>query len=171
MTENITREDPSFSFTIKIEDEIVNLNPQEDLNLDPDDLDEALVRHPSIYARYAYLLQKANLLAADAKFQYEKSVSEHLNSARKELSEGSKRVTDKQLTALIDSQPVILSLKHKWIELDNQSSVLHSFVRALEHKKECLMQLCNNRRKEMDQFGNNRVMSTRRNDPPIGAEG
>lgn len=166
--EKPSRTIPSLQFTLEIGDESFHRNVGEDMKLDPDDLDKALIEHPAIYAYYASIGQKANLIAADAKFQYEKAIAEHSKVAREELSGGTKRATDKQIAAIIESQPLVLALKRTMIKKESESRTLWGFLKALEHKKDCLMQLCNNKRKEMEHLGM-RVLSPRKTEPPIGA--
>jgi len=145
---------PQINISITIGGQALDRDVNDDLKIDPENLDGALIQQPALFAYYASMTQKANLLLAQAQFDYDKRVAEHIRAAREELSgDGSKRVTDKQIQAVIDSQPIILAAKHKVLELEHQSQLIWTLVKALEHKRECLMQLCNNRRKEMEHLG------------------
>jgi len=170
--ENDPLEDiPRIEVTIEIGDESLRRDINEDLRIDIDNLDEALIRQPALYAYYASLTQKANLLAENARHEYDKAVNQYATTAREELSEGSKRVTDKQIDSLIKSQPTILALHKRMIIAENNARTLWSLTKALDQKREALAQLCYNRRKEMEHLGlrvsaKPGVAPTR--EPPIG---
>lgn len=160
---------PQIQIKIEIEGKAIDRDINQDLRIDPENLDEALVKQPALFAYYASLTQQTNLLLAKARFDYDKKMAEHLREAREELSGSHVRVTDKQLQAVIDTQPVILAAKKRVLELEHQSQLMWAIVKALEHKRECLMQLCNNRRKEMEHLGLRVLSKVNRGDPPLGA--
>lgn len=161
---------PKIHVEIQLGEETIRREVNDDLRLDPTNLDDALIKQPAVYAYYSSLTQKANLLAAQAKFEYEKAVAEYTKTAREELATSNSRVTDKQIGAIIDSQPEILAKKKLMIMAEHNAEMLWSIVKALEHRKECLMQLCNNRRKEMEHLGL-RVMGAKpKGQPAIGIE-
>lgn len=162
---------PEIRVQINIGDETLERDVNADLRIDPDNLSEALIRQPALYAYYASLTQKANLLAENAKYEYEKTLNEYANTAREELSDGKKRVTDKQIESLIKSRPQIQVLHKRMIILENNARTLWALTKSMEQKRESLAQLCYNQRKEMEHLGlrvSAKPASPRSNEPPVG---
>lgn len=160
--------DPEIRVEFFLDDGSIGRDLNQDLKIDPNDLDRELISQPSLYAYYASLNQRARYVAEKAAFEYEKAIAEYSKMAREELSETNRRVTDKQIESLVKSNPRILALKKNMIDKEGQARLLWCMERALDQKKDSLMQLCNNRRKEMEHLGLRVQGKMKDYEPPVG---
>jgi len=65
-----------------------------------------------------------------------------------------KKVTDKNLEAIVSADPEIFALKQDYNNLTTRYSLLKSLVTALDHKKDMLIQLSSNQRAETKLYNN-----------------
>ena len=148
---------PEMKIDIQVGNEKFTRNLSEDLSIDQSRLDEALENQAALYAYYAIRFQQANSEMEAAKFDYERAMNVAIQTTREELMGSSSRITDKQITAIINNQPEVLAARTRLLELSYKRDQLNSLVRALDHKKDALLSLAYKRRSEIDSLINKTI--------------
>lgn len=144
------QEIPQIQVEIVVGEDRFERNINDDLIIDPNNLDEALEKQPALYAYYANRLQQAIAQKEQAEFELEKVTNEATDIARRELAEQKQRVTDKQLSAFVESQSEVQGAKIKVLAASHIRNQLYALVKAVEQKKDSLLTLAYNRRHEID---------------------
>jgi hypothetical protein len=102
-------------------------------------------RQSSIYAYYA----GAMVLVKQKMDSVEVQVEQKSAQVRLAAVDGAdKKITDKNLEAIVAADPEIFALKQDYNNLTTRYSLLKSLVTALDHKKDMLIQLSSNQRAE-----------------------
>lgn len=129
---------------IKIVDEAVKINHMS--------LNEDLEKQPTFYSHFAGL-------AAICKKDMDKAANDiETTSARlkqdeyRRCRETGDKCTDKYLESYILSHPDYIELSNKLIVLNGKYNLLKSITTALEHRKDCLIQLSANNRAETNLY-------------------
>jgi hypothetical protein len=87
----------------------------------------------------------------------------------KEVSTSKWSVSKDRVEQAINRRPDIRKLKTLCLEAENNARRLYGLMKALEHKKDMIQNICYNRRREMDFVGSSRVV-TKREVPMSGNE-
>ena len=166
---------PQMDISIKVsEHETFDRDVSADLRVDEHNLDESLMNQAALYAYYSSLYWRAQRLSNLKALELESLISDLWEQARSDLSQGSSSkwaVSKDRVEQAINRQPKIRQLKVLCVEAENNARKLYGLMKALEHKKDMIQNLCYNKRKEMDFVGSSRV-TTRNNEIPIsGNEG
>lgn len=146
---------PEIKISIQIGEKFFDRNINEDLEVHPHNLDEALMYQASLYAYYSIRLQQMNALRDQAEFEYDKALNEHMSIVRDELTGSGVKTTDKIVTAMVNSRPEVLEARQKFLDKSSDRDQLYALVRALEHKKDAVIALAYQRRSEMEAIGLN----------------
>lgn len=144
---------PEMNLELKIGEEKFERNVSSDLEVDENDLDELLCNQASLYAYYSLYLQKATHERDQAQFLLEQITNKCIQTAREELDITTKRVTDKQIMAVVDSSDDVLRAKSEYIDAVYRRDQLYSLVRALEQKKDAIITLAYKKRSEIEALG------------------
>lgn len=146
-----TDEDPRALKTFIDPDEL-----RKDVNINPADLDNAMIQHASLYVHYA--TQTVN-----ARRQYDriKSAVEILEAQlddqyRKRAADEGKKTTEALLKNQITADPRYASAQQKLIEAHSIWKLADVAERAMEQRKDLLLEVARDRRKEKE--GQARVM-------------
>jgi hypothetical protein len=119
--------------------------------IDKYQLEDELKRQSSIYAYYS----GAMIIAKQRMDQLEIQIEQKSASVRLAAVDSSdKKITDKNLEAIVTADPDISSLKQDYNNLTTRYSLLKSLVTALDHKKDMLIQLSSNQRAETKLYNN-----------------
>jgi hypothetical protein len=119
--------------------------------IDKYQLEDELKRQSSIYAYYS----GAMIIAKQRMDQLEVQIEQKSASVRLAAVDSSdKKITDKNLEAIVTADPDISSLKQDYNNLTTRYSLLKSLVTALDHKKDMLIQLSSNQRAETKLYNN-----------------
>ncbi len=113
--------------------------------IDKHQVDHEMERQSSIYAYYA----GAMVLVKQKMDSVEVQVEQKSAQVRLAAVDGAdKKITDKNLEAIVAADPEIFALKQDYNNLTTRYSLLKSLVTALDHKKDMLIQLSSNQRAE-----------------------
>ena len=141
---------PQITVEVKIGEEEFTRNINEDLLVDPNNLDECLEKQAALYAYYSVRLQQATALRDQLEFEMEKTTNIAIQTARAEFIGSSTRITDKQIMAIVDTEASVLAARQEYLDAGKQRDQLYSLVRALEHKKDAILAVAYKRRSEID---------------------
>lgn len=123
----------------------MQLNPEVDLSVDASNLNSEFRNFPTIL--YRYCVYKAdverNRDIAKAKLKEIKAIT-----YKRIKSDPSVKHTEKSLEAEIDTDPAVLEAQSKWIEAEHNASTWNGAVDSMKAKKDCLIQLGADSRKE-----------------------
>jgi hypothetical protein len=119
--------------------------------IDKHDIDGELKRQAAIYSYYAgtMVIVKQRVDALEIKIE-QRSAQVRLAA----VDNSDKKVTDKNLEAIVSADPEIFALKQDYNNLTTRYSLLKSLVTALDHKKDMLIQLSSNQRAETKLYNN-----------------
>jgi len=148
---------PEMKIDINIDEKKFSRDINEDLLIDSNNLDEALEKQAALYAYYSITLQQATALRDQAEFDYERTLNDAIQTARTEFSGSEKRITDKQVMAVVGNAPEVLAAKQLFLKFSAQRDQLYALVRALEHKKDNLIAIAYRRRSEIEAIGNKTI--------------
>jgi len=108
-----------------------------------DSIDLNLQIQSGLYSHYSGLLALARLEVDKSETILEGATSEAINS----LSE---KLTAKKMDAVIGVNPKVVEAKNSLHEANYRYNLLHGLVKALDQKKDCLIQMSSNHRAEMN---------------------
>jgi len=150
---------PQITVDITIGEEKFTRNINEDLMADPNNLDECLGKQAALYAYYSMRLQQATAMKDQAQFELDKTTNLAIQTARVTFIGSNTRITDKQVMAIVDTEPAVLLARQEYLNANKQRDQLYSLVRALEHKKDAVLAIAYRRRSEIDAMMHNTVKS------------
>lgn len=116
------------------------------LNIDPDNLDIEMSTQPKLYSYYHTLMvsSKKNLADTTNKLEQVKALVRK-NSKKLELT---KKLTAKDLDDIVTSDNEVIQLSSEVNNLEFKYELLKGLVKALEHKKDMIIQISANKREE-----------------------
>lgn len=113
--------------------------------IDKHQVDHEMERQAAIYSHYAGVMVIVKQKVDSLEIQIEQKSAQ----VRLAAVEGAdKKITDKNLEAIVSADPEIFALKQDYNNLTTRYSLLKSLVTALDHKKDMLIQLSSNQRAE-----------------------
>lgn len=115
--------------------------------IDFSNIQEELVKHPSIYSYYASLRDVAKSECDRASHSADEYAAKLRTSISSDPPKG-KRLTDKYLTSLVEDDIEYNNLLKVIIEKQKFYNLLKTLTTSLEHKKDCLVQISANQRAE-----------------------
>jgi len=117
-------------------------------------LDTELGHHASIFAYYSGLLNEAKS-QSELNQHYLDKLEADIRSTEdaKYRLENKSKPTDKYLESKVLSNEGYSDLKEKKLALDHRFNLLKGLISSLEHRKDCLIQISSNSRKEMGIYG------------------
>ena len=124
----------------------MELNPEKDLEIDIGDLTSEFKRFPLLMYRYSQ--HRANI---DTKRDTAKARLKEVRalSYKRIKSDPSVKHTEKSLESEIDTDPLVIEAQMKVIRADHDAETWAGAVEAMRSKKDVLIQLGSDRRKEM----------------------
>ena len=141
------------------------LNTLEDLNwrsyveisqaisfIDETKINSELAESATRYTYWSGLLAMAKKNLDDAKLKFDQHVAIISEETRADLAEKSGKVTDKKVTAVVESKPLYGAARESVIEAELKYNLMRNLTEALKHRKDMLIQLSANSRKETDLY-------------------
>lgn len=122
-------------------------------NINKNDIDGELIRQSSIYSYYAGLLSKAKFDLDKDTYSLEAKSSELRKSEFLRCKSTGEKATDKYLDSYVFSHPDYISVTDKLALSSYRYNLLKSLITALDHKRDCLIQLSSNQRAETKLYG------------------
>ena len=124
----------------------MELNPDTDLSINVANLTTEFRDFPVIMYRYSQQRAKSETQRdmAKAKLKEVRAVA-----YKKIKSDGSTKHTQSSLEAEVDTDPTVIDAQMKLIRAEHDASTWAGAVESMRAKKDCLIQLGSDRRKEM----------------------
>ena len=124
----------------------MELNPENDLKVNVADLSNEFRHFASVL--YKYSCQRADV---EKKRDIAKAKLKEVRAqARKRIkADTSVKHTENSIEAEIDTDPVVLQAQYAFIDAEHESATVGGAVESMRAKKDCLIQLGSDRRKEM----------------------
>ena len=119
------------------------------------EIDTTLMNHSAIYAYFAALLSYAKNVRDDLSIELDKQESLTMKKRTSDMASSGQKVTQTALNSYVLSVPEIVELKNKLTKADSKYSLAKSLVNALDHQKDCLVQISANKRAEAKLFSTN----------------
>lgn len=123
----------------------MNLDPEIDLIVNVSDLTSEFRTFPTTF--YRYCLQKAK---AEAQRDHAKAKLKEIRAVvyKRIKSDTSTKHTEKSMEAEIDTDPQVLEAQLKLVKAEHDAATIEGAVESMRSKKDMLMQLGADRRKE-----------------------
>ena len=141
------------------------LNTLEDLNwrsyveisqaisfIDETKINSELAESATRYTYWSGLLAMAKKNLDDAKLKFDQHVAIMSEEARADLPAKAIKVTDKKVMAVVESKPLYGAARESVIEAELKYNLMRNLTEALKHRKDMLIQLSANSRKETDLY-------------------
>ena len=119
------------------------------LSLDESNVEEALLRHTSIYAFFSSVLTHAKRVKDLKSITLETSEAKDMNSKRELALQAGEKITQGALNTYILMVPELVELREGVVDADTKYNLSRNIVSALDHQKDLLVQLSANKRAEM----------------------
>ena len=120
--------------------------------IDETKINSELAESATRYTYWSGLLAMAKKNLDDAKLKFDQHVAIIGEETRADLSEKSVKVTDKKVTAVVESKPLYRAAREAVIEAEFKYNLMRNLTEALKHRKDMLIQLSANSRKETDLY-------------------
>jgi len=114
-----------------------------------------LMNHSAIYAYFASLLSYAKRVRDESSIELDKKESEVREKRRADLELVGEKVTQGALNSYVLSVPNLIKAKQELADADSKYSLAKSLINALDHQKDCLVQISANKRAEAKLFSTN----------------
>lgn len=132
---------------IKIGNEKITLDPEEELRMDEATINDNLKEQPSLFAFYAVLAEKAHAELNESKLTLEILEAE-LDAKIREVAV--KKPTEKQIQQQILLDDSYQEARMEVIRANKQLGILKSYKDAFNHRKETVIALASNMRVQAD---------------------
>lgn len=119
------------------------------LDLDPDRIESTLSTHTSAFFLFSTLLAKINKEIADVQIDLDKLIFDLRDGESKRLEQSRHKVTEKYLESYVNANREIVNYRKGLNELNCQQEICKALVKALEQRKDLLVQMSSNKRAEM----------------------
>ncbi len=124
----------------------MELNPEVDLEVDVSNLTEEFKKFPVVMYRYALYRAKIESQRDIAKAK----LKEIRAVVRKRVkADVSVKHTENSIEAEIDTDPTVMEAQMKFIRAEHDAATWAGAMESMRSKKDCLIQLGSDRRKEM----------------------
>jgi len=125
------------------------------LQINDDAIESTLMNHSAIYAYFASLLSYAKRVRDESSIELDKKESEVREKRRADLELVGEKVTQGALNSYVLSVPNLIKAKQELADADSKYSLAKSLINALDHQKDCLVQISANKRAEAKLFSTN----------------
>ena len=120
--------------------------------VDETKINSELAESATRYTYWSGLLAMAKKNLDDAKLKFDQHVAIISEETRADLAEKSGKVTDKKVMAVVESNPLYGAARESVIEAELKYNLMRNLTEALKHRKDMLIQLSANSRKETDLY-------------------
>ena len=125
------------------------------LQINDSDIETTLMNHSAIYAYFAALLSYAKKVRDEASIKLDKDESNTMAARRLSQESGGQKVTQGALNSYVLSVPELVSIRQELVDADSKYTLAKSLINALDHQKDCLVQISANKRAEAKLFSTN----------------
>ena len=125
------------------------------LQINDSDIETTLMNHSAIYAYFAALLSYAKKVRDEASIKLDKDESDTMAARRLSQESGGQKVTQGSLNSYVLSVPELVSIRQELVDADSKYTLAKSLINALDHQKDCLVQISANKRAEAKLFSTN----------------
>ena len=125
------------------------------LQINDSDIETTLMNHSAIYAYFAALLSYAKKVRDEASIKLDKDESDTMAARRLSQESGGQKVTQGALNSYVLSVPELVSIRQELVDADSKYTLAKSLINALDHQKDCLVQISANKRAEAKLFSTN----------------
>jgi hypothetical protein len=136
------------------EDEYLTISKKY-LQIDDSDIETTLMNHSAIYAYFAALLSYAKKIRDEKSIKLDKEESEVMKERAMELKASGQKATQSSLNSYVLSVPELVLVRQELADADSKYSLAKSLLNALDHQKDCLVQISANKRAEAKLFSTN----------------
>ena len=119
------------------------------LSLDESNVEEALLKHTSIYAFFSSVLTYAKRVKDLKSITLETAEARTMDEKRENCVRLGEKITQGALNNYILMVPELVKLRKKLVNADTKYSLAKNITSALDHQKDLLVQLSANKRAEM----------------------
>ena len=130
-----------------LEDNYLSIS-KEYLRLDEACIEEALIKHTSIYAFFASVLAHAKRSKDLLEVKIEMSQAKYKEERRTLMVSSGQRPTQAALDNYVLTVPEFVELKEQQVETEHKYNLAKNIVSSLDHQKDMLIQLSANKRAE-----------------------
>lgn len=134
---------------LKVTDKEFKGNIQDIVKINEATLTDEFTRQPSVYAWFATLAEIAAAQVEKTKFDLSVTRAKLDSIKRADLANEGKKVTESMVEAAITTDVKIMALTEELIDGGRQLGILKALVRALDQRKDMLIQLGSTKRQEM----------------------
>lgn len=123
----------------------MELNPENDLEINVNDLTNEFKNFPLKF--YRYYQQKAEV---EAKKDLAKSRLKEIRAQvyKRIKTQTNSKITEKALESEIDTDPQVIEAQHKLLKAEHDAATINGAVESMRAKKDMMMQIGADRRKE-----------------------
>tara|TARA_R110002096_G_scaffold1465_4_gene7624 strand:- start:2246 stop:2692 length:447 start_codon:yes stop_codon:yes gene_type:complete len=125
------------------------------LQINDSDIEATLMNHSAIYAYFAALLSYAKKVRDEVSIKLDKDESDVMAAQRLKLESAGTKATQGALNSYVLSVPELVYTRQKLVDADSKYTLAKSFINALDHQKDCLVQISANKRAEAKLFSTN----------------
>ena len=125
------------------------------LQINDSDIESTLMNHSAIYAYFASLLSYSKKVRDQKSIDLDKKESEVMEKRRADLQLNGEKATQGALNSYVLSVPTLVQTKQELVNADSKYSLAKSLINALDHQKDCLVQISANKRAEAKLFSTN----------------
>jgi hypothetical protein len=136
------------------EDEYLTISKKY-LQINDSDIETTLMNHSAIYAYFASLLSYAKKIRDEESIKLDREESETMKKRTAELKAKGQKVTQSSLNSYVLSVPELVQIRQELVDADSKYSLAKSLINALDHQKDCLVQISANKRAEAKLFSTN----------------
>ena len=125
------------------------------LQINDSDIETTLMNHSAIYAYFAALLSYAKKVRDESSIKLDKDESDTMAARRLAQESGGQKVTQGALNSYVLSVPELVTIRQELVDADSKYLLAKSLINALDHQKDCLVQISANKRAEAKLFSTN----------------
>lgn len=131
--------------------DVLSRDFKKDLVVDERLIDQMLITLPMIFAYYSTMLSKARSLERMFENELKRTIALVTISTRGWLmGEGNAKPTVGVIDSYVETDQAVIEARDNLAKANEWVDMIKTAVDALYHKRECVNQLANNRRKEME---------------------
>tara|TARA_R110000787_G_scaffold195504_1_gene306949 strand:+ start:165 stop:611 length:447 start_codon:yes stop_codon:yes gene_type:complete len=125
------------------------------LQINDSEIETTLMNHSAIYAYFAALLSYAKKVRDESSIKLDKDESDTMAARRRAQESGGQKVTQGALNSYVLSVPELVTIRQELVDADSKYLLAKSLINALDHQKDCLVQISANKRAEAKLFSTN----------------
>lgn len=143
----------TFSVLNPITGEYITYDLVDELSINENTIEQDMGEQAAKYAQWSSYLVVAERAVRAAKDNLDVVLAQSENSIRAQYSSTGVKATASQITANVNVDPTVVEAKNKLTEMLGYESALKYILKALDHRKDMLVNLSAQRRKAMELTG------------------